>query len=63
MDALSPMRLCTGDIKSLAPGAETSFKEVTADWQPGEYRMVTLVERSRSRALGEIFTPVFRAER
>lgn len=60
---ISPLRACTMEIRSLAPGAETTSKELTANWQPGEYRMVTVVERSRSRERDEIFTPVFGIER
>lgn len=60
----SPLRICTMELRILAPGAETFLKEpITAEWQPGEYRMVTSVERIRSRDRGEIFTPPFTVER
>ena len=60
---ISPLRACTMEIRGLAPGAETSSQERTDDLRPGEYRIVTVVERSRSRDRGEIYTPVFRIER
>jgi hypothetical protein len=57
---VSPLRLCTMELRVLAPGAETQLKEpITSEWQPGEYRMVTVVERTRSGDRGEIFTPSF----
>ena len=60
----SPLRVCTMDLKILAPGAETRHKEpITAEWQPGEYRLVTVVERMRSGDRGEIFTPPFTVEK
>ena len=59
-----PLRICTMELRILAPGAETFLKEpITAEWQPGEYRMVTVVERMRSGDRGEIFTPSFTVER
>ena len=55
-----PLRLCTDVLHTLAPGAETSLQEpITAEWQPGEYRIVTTVERMRSGARAEVFTPPF----
>jgi hypothetical protein len=61
---ISSLRLCTMELRVLAPGAETFLKEpITAEWQPGEYRMVTVVERTRSGDRGEIFTSPFTVER
>jgi hypothetical protein len=55
-----PLRLCTMELRVLAPGAETTLREpITGEWQPGEYRIVTTVERMRSGDRGEIFTPPF----
>lgn len=60
----SPLRVCTMELRVLAPGAETVLREpITGEWQPGEYRMVTTVERMRSGDRGEIFTPPFAVER
>lgn len=60
----SPLRVCTMELRVLAPGAETTLREpITSEWQPGEYRMVTTVERMRSGDRGEIFTPPFTVER
>jgi hypothetical protein len=61
---ISSLRLCTMELRVLAPGSETQLKEpITGEWQPGEYRMVTVVERMRSGDRGEIFTPAFTVER
>jgi hypothetical protein len=61
---ISSLRLCTMELRILAPGAETVLREpITAEWQPGEYRMVTRVERMRSGDGGEVFTPSFTVER
>ncbi len=59
----SPLRICTMELRVLAPGAETRHKEpITGEWQAGEYRIVTVVERMRSGDRGEIFTPPFTVE-
>jgi hypothetical protein len=56
----SPLRICTMELRTLAAGAETRHKEpITGEWQPGEYRIVTVVERMRSGDRGEILTPSF----
>jgi hypothetical protein len=55
-----PLRMCTDDLQRLRPGAETYLEEpITAEWQPGEYRMVTMVEVLRTGARHEIFTAPF----
>ncbi len=57
-------RICTLELRILAPGAETHYREpITAEWQPGEYRMTTAIERMRSGDVGRIHTPPFTVER
>ncbi|HEY0150913.1 MAG TPA: hypothetical protein VGB92_02880 [Longimicrobium sp.] len=61
---ISSLRLCTMELRILAPGAETRYREpITAEWQPGEYRLTTTVERMRSGDRGQIYTPAFTVER
>lgn len=53
-----PLRLCVGAFFPLAPGEEAESTEpVTAEWRPGEYRIVTWVHRAGGTA--EVRTPVF----
>ena len=60
----SPLRVCTMELRILPPGAETQLREpITAEWERGEYRMVTTVERMGSGDRGEIFTPLFTVEK
>jgi hypothetical protein len=55
-----PLRLCTAAIYSLAPRAEAILREpISAEWQPGEYRMVTTVHLLEAGSRGEVFTPPF----
>lgn len=55
-----PLRVCAGVIHNLAPGAEAILREpITAEWQPGEYRMVTTVYPLETGTYGEVFTPPF----
>lgn len=57
-------RICTLELRILAPGAETHYREpITAEWQPGEYRISASVERMRSGNRGQIHTPPFTVER
>ena len=57
-------RPCTLELRTLAPGAETHYREpITAEWQPGEYRLATTVERMRSGDRGQIYTPAFTVAR
>lgn len=61
---IAPLRACTAELRSLAPGAQAVLKEpVTGEWEPGEYRMVTTVERMRSGVRGEVVTPPFTVQR
>ena len=56
----APLRVCTAAFYNLAPGAEAVLDEpVTAEWQPGEYRLVTMVNLPAKNTHGEVFTPVF----
>jgi hypothetical protein len=56
----SPLRVCTLELRILQPGGETQLREpITAEWEAGEYRMVTTVERMRSGNRGEIFSASF----
>ena len=56
----APLRVCTAAFYNLAPGAETVLDEpLTAEWQPGEYRMVTTVNLPARGTHGEVFTPTF----
>ena len=56
----APLRVCTAAFYNLAPGAETAFEEpITEEWQPGEYRMVTMVNLPARNTHGEVFTPTF----
>ena len=59
-----PLRLCVDALFELAPGAEAELREpITAEWQPGEYRMVTRVHAAEGNADGEVFTPTFTVRR
>jgi hypothetical protein len=61
---MSPLRACTAELRGLAPGAQTTLREpITGEWQPGEYRMVTSLERMRTGSRGEVFTPPFTVQR
>lgn len=53
-------RVCTAELRTLAPGTEASFAErLTAEWRPGEYRVTTHVERIRSGERGPVATQSF----
>ena len=53
--------MCTAALLNLAPGAEAVLEEqITAEWQPGEYRMVTRVHLLDLGRGGEVFSQAFR---
>lgn len=61
---IEPLRMCTEALDLLAPGEGAGFDEpITAEWEPGSYRMVTWVYLPAAGTREEAFTGTFTVER
>ena len=55
-----PLRSCAAVVNPLAPATEAVLREpITAEWNPGEYRMVATLWLPNARTRTEVFTPSF----